>query len=721
MPEKEITIKISTEAEIGDVEDLKTLLEEIQQLTNVEVGVDDTEIVGASESIDELASGADEASSSTDELSSSIDGVDGSNVQSTAGDFDDLGTNADNADQEVQELQGNLDMLNAGAMMGISNELSSLGGQAEGMAQEMNTAAISVGQLSTQAGIAEPQMVGLINNISNATFPQSEAMQYVTVLDQLGVSAGNLGNAATDMDRINDAFGIGSDKVVSLTGNLYAMGVPADQLSSSYNALGYAQSNVAGGVDQFSKVLARLGPSFSEYNLNVDQAAVITAAASQKWGTGRKAMSNLSSALKDANGDTRALEQALGLQEGALDNASATTGEYEGQVQNLADEEREHKTIVDELGAAWEDMSLSLSPVLSPLASVMGLIGQAGSFAVGINGIVTLAQSMRTLELASIAQSIATKASAAAQWLLNIAMDANPIMIVVLAIIALVAILAYLYFNNEQVRQAIDALGQTFMWIGQVAYASIVNAINIISTTLMNFWNYIVGLGTALITQVTQTVTMVINGVLRFITWFTSLPGRVAAILTNTVNRAISFATNFAQKLINAAVGAVNGFASYIGQLPGKLKGELDAMLQMASTFIMDIANMLTGGAAGMVVGWITGSGESSPGYMYDAFYGELTEMDTIAQNYSKTIPTTISTMGSNMVKEFGEPTLGFNVGNMDVAGVGPTGDSDNSKSQTINLNVEVGSVDSEDRVREIVDVIRRELSWDNTTAGRTI
>ena len=194
-------------------------------------------------------------------------------------------------------------------------------------------------------------------------------------------------------------------------------------------------------------------------------------------------------------------------------------------------------------------------------------------------------------------------------------MDANPIMIVVLAIIALVAILAYLYFNNEQVRQAIDALGQTFMWIGQVAYASIVNAINIISTTLMAFWNYLVGLANLLVMQVTQTVTMVINGVLRFITWFTSLPGRVAAILTNTVSRAISFASSFAQKLINAAVGAVNGFASYIGQLPGKLKGELDQMLQMASTFIMDIANMLTGGAAGMVVGWITGSGESSPGY----------------------------------------------------------------------------------------------------------
>ena len=43
------------------------------------------------------------------------------------------------------------------------------------------------------------------------------------------------------------------------------------------------------------------------------------------------------------------------------------------------------------------------------------------------------------------------------------------------------------------------------------------------------------------------------------------------------------------------------------------------------------------------------------------------------------------------------------------------------SYGNTINLNLEIGSVDSEDRVREIIDVIRRELHWNNKTAGRTV
>lgn len=77
---------------------------------------------------------------------------------------------------------------------------------------------------------------------------------------------------------------------------------------------------------------------------------------------------------------------------------------------------------------------------------------------------------------AKLADIIVTKAAAAAQWLLNAAMMANPVYLVVAAIIALVAILAYLYFNNEQVRQAIDGLGQALWGLGETIYGSLVGA-----------------------------------------------------------------------------------------------------------------------------------------------------------------------------------------------------------------------------------------------------
>ena len=704
MADKELIFKVTTEADSSQVDDLKN-------------NVDDL-----SASVDNARESLDDAAASADELSSSTENIDGEPLSEASNNADELSNSTGNADQEVQQLGNDLSLLEASALLDISSQLGSLGANAEGMAQEMNTAAINVGHLATQSGIAEPQMVSLINHISNATFPQSEAMQYVTVLDQLGVSSQNLGNAATDMDRINDAFGIGSDKVVSLTGNLYAMGVPADNLQSSYGALAYAQSNVAGGVNQFSTTLQRLAPMFGEYGLNVDQAAVITAAASQKWGTGRRAMSNLSSALKDANGDTRALEQALGLQAGALDGASQMTSQYSDQVQQLADEEAEHKTWLDQLNAAWEDMSLFLSPVLEPLGSFMGLIGQAGSFAVGINGLVTLAQSMNTLRDAEILSTIATKASAAAQWLLNIAMDANPIMLVVLAIIALVAILGYLYFNNEQVRAAIDGLGQTFMWVGQIMYTSIINAVNWIIGALQNLWNYVITLGGLLPENVSITGNSIIDTILRVLAFIVTLPMQIGIVFLNIIARTLGFGNNFVQNMIRAGSRAVSNFIGRIAQLPSEVMKEFNEIINNALNFAGQIGQILWQAGINAITGFLNALQRHSPGIMQREFVAEISEMGERVPDESRTLLSNIGRLGEDVVEEFGNPMLGLNYEDTANASIVNNNNNNNegNRQSIRDLILNIGSVDDEERINQILEALRRYLAFDNETAGRT-
>ena len=704
MADKEITIKVTTEADSSQVDDLKNKVDELS--TNADSATDSM----------------DNASESADQLGASTDNISGDSLSQASGDADELTDSVSNADQEVQGLGNDLSVLEASALLDISSQIGSIGASAEGMAQEMNTAAISVGHLATQSGVAEPQMVSLINHISNATFPQSEAMQYVTVLDQLGVSSQNLGNAATDMDRINDAFGIGSDKVVSLTGNLYAMGVPADNLQSSYGALAYAQSNVAGGVNQFSTTLQRLAPMFGEYGLNVDQAAVITAAASQKWGTGRRAMSNLSSALKDANGDTRALEQALGLQSGALDGASQMTSQYSDQVQQLANEEAEHKTFLDQINAAWEDASLLLSPVLEPLGSFMGLIGQAGSYAVGINGLVTLAQSMNTLRNAEILSTIATKASAAAQWLLNIAMDANPIMLVVLAIIALVAILGYLYFNNEQVRAAIDGLGQTFMWVGQIMYMSIINAVNWIIGALQNLWTYVITLGGLLPENVSITGNSIVDTILRVLAFILTLPIQIGIVFVNIIARTLGFGNNFVQNMIRAGSNAVTNFFSYIAQIPGRLGTELGNALNKVNEWAATLPQKFWDAGVNAVKNFLSALGIASPGTMQRMLVWEVSEMGRRVPDESRTLLSNIGRLGEDVVDEFGNPTLGLNYEDTANASIVNNNNNNNEgNGQSIrDLILNIGSVDDEERINQIIEALRRYLAFDNETAGRT-
>ena len=704
LADKEITIRVNTEADSSQVDDLKNKVDEL------------------SASADSASESMDSAGESADSLGNSADSVNGDSLSQAGESAEELGNNAGNADQEVQNLGNDLSLLEASALLDISGQLGSIGANAEGMAQEMNTAAISVGQLSTNVGVAEPQMVNLINHISNATFPQNEAMAYVGALNQMGVSANKLGDSATNMDRINDATGIGYNKVMQLTQGLQSVGVSADNLPSAFNAIAYAQSNVNGGADTLTTVLKRQASTINEYGLNTDQLVLIMQKLSQQGVQGMKMGSELSKVLKDNNGDITAIEQSLGMQSGALANASQVTGEYEGKLQQLADEEAEHKTILDQIGAAWEDVSLQMSPVLEPMGSFMGLIGQAGSYAVGINGLVTLAQSMNTLRNAEILSTIATKASAAAQWLLNIAMDANPIMLVVLAIIALVAILGYLYFNNEQVRAAIDGLGQTFMWVGQIMYSSIINAVNWIIGALQNLWNYIMTLGGLLPQNVSITGNSIIDTVLRVMAFIATLPLQLGMIFMNMIARALGFGNNFVQNMISAGSRSVSNFIGYITQMPGKLSGELNNMLSTVGQWAATLPQKFWDAGVNAVKNFLSALGIASPGTMQRTLEWEVTEMGENIPEQSRTLLTNIGRLGEDVVDEFGNPALGLNyedTANSSI--VNYTNNNNDGNNPSIrDLILNIGSVDDEERVNQILEALRRYLAFDNETAGRT-
>ena len=337
----------------------------------------------------------DDASAAAEELNSAISSMDTSSFDSLTTDAEELSASVSNADGAVQSLSDDLGLITGGVLIQAAESVGNLAGNSEGMAKSINEAAISVGQLATATGIAEPQIVDLIATISNETFPQTEAMAYVEALHQMGVEASNFGTSATDMDRINDAFGIGYSNVIQLTRGMSVLGVDANNLSTSFNALAYANSNVNGGVSTLTTVLGRQGATFQELGLDIDQVSVVMGAASHKWTTARTLNSGLSKALKECGGDLRALEKELGLKSGALDNASQTTGKYKGQVQDLASEEKEHKTILERLGAAWEDVTLKTSSALSPLAGAISVVGDVGQFGLQVQGIRNMGQAFK--------------------------------------------------------------------------------------------------------------------------------------------------------------------------------------------------------------------------------------------------------------------------------------------------------------------------------------
>ncbi len=110
----------------------------------------------------------------------------------------------------------------------------------------------------------------------------------------------------------------------------------------------------------------------------------------------------------------------------------------------------------------------ALSYAVSIGKTVWLTMTQVVGFFTGTNTLLNLSM-LKTLivtkavMVAQIAQTVATKAAAAAQWLLNVAMTANPVGLIIAAIVVLVGIVVYMYKRFDWFRNFIQRFWPLFL------------------------------------------------------------------------------------------------------------------------------------------------------------------------------------------------------------------------------------------------------------------
>jgi hypothetical protein len=161
------------------------------------------------------------------------------------------------------------------------------------------------------------------------------------------------------------------------------------------------------------------------------------------------------------------------------------SGQAQSQANTYAGKWREIKAVTEDwvahTGAQWGGKILAFGGVLSAFAQLfetqmVGAIGKAIAASwqfIAVNAKVTtaiivdgakqsavwVAQTAKLIaqRTAMLAVSVATKAWAAAQWLLNAAMAANPLGLVIAGLVALAAGLIYAYKHSETFRNIVHA------------------------------------------------------------------------------------------------------------------------------------------------------------------------------------------------------------------------------------------------------------------------
>jgi Flp pilus assembly pilin Flp len=149
---------------------------------------------------------------------------------------------------------------------------------------------------------------------------------------------------------------------------------------------------------------------------------------------------------------------------------------------------------------------------------------------------------------------VAIAAVTAGIWLLNIAMNANPIIMIISLIALLVGAFIYLWQNSAAFRD---------FWIG--VWDAITGAVMGAWHGIQNAWNALVAAGTAVVNALTGSW----NAVWKFFTDFGTGVANIFTGVGNAIKNAIKGAINFVIGLINGAIGAINGLINGINLVPG--------------------------------------------------------------------------------------------------------------------------------------------------------
>jgi hypothetical protein len=188
----------------------------------------------------------------------------------------------------------------------------------------------------------------------------------------------------------------------------------------------------------------------------------------------------------------------------------------------------------------------------------------------------------------------ALKAWAATQWLLNVAMSANPIGIVVIAIAALVAGVIYAYKHSEKFRtiltkafNAVKTAGGALVGWFKALPGTILRAIGYAQ-------NYLLTKGRDLIVGLAKGI---YGAAKSLITWWVQLPSRILGFLGNAGATLVGKGAGFIAGLAKGVYNGAKSLLSWWGGLQFKILGMVG---NVASTLYSKGLNLITGLARGV-------------------------------------------------------------------------------------------------------------------------
>ena len=435
------------------------------------------------------------------------------------------------------------------------------------------------------AGISFAAVIAGMNELADIANEFQEDMGKLSV-------AANVNNVSTEAanDAYRDMVGIlgETDQSVEAVNHLFALcGDNTEQLASwTDTAAGiYAQfgdslplEGLTEAANETAKVAQVTGPMADAINWASDAAIAQGVAL-----TGNQpAIDAYNAAIEDGATKEDAFNAALAAcadeQERAAFVTESMSGAYSEagqQYQSTNADVIAYRQSQSDLNQALSELGTALMPLVSSVTDFAAQLAEGLQPAVqwfvdnlptilpvvtGLLAAVTAFFVINSLVGIFNAVKLALDGMTLSQWLLNAAMNANPIVLIVSLIAGLIAAIIVLWNTNEDFRNAVMSI---FQAVG----------------------DFIGGVIDGIVNFFTVTIPGAIDNML---TWFQELPGKIGGFFTSILDGIASWAGDMKDKALEAAQGVWDNIVDTITGLP-------DKMLEIGGNIVSGIWDGITG------------------------------------------------------------------------------------------------------------------------------
>jgi len=252
-------------------------------------------------------------------------------------------------------------------------------------ARKMNA---QLAQVAITAGTTTGSMRSLALELSNVTFRLKSVISVLGILTQAGVrDQEQMKENANAFDTLGDAIGLSAEIVAGDLIPAYKLfGMELPRTAEELDRITWLSKKSLASFQDLGPVLDYVAAYGQDLNLTFDDLISIMAVLAERGITGSAVTKLFRTAITQAATEGKSLNEVLGITNAELTTYNQKIGEEAvGATQAYADVANEQFGVMDKLKTAWEDLTLRVGSMLTPLEPLFAIMSALGPIMIAMS------------------------------------------------------------------------------------------------------------------------------------------------------------------------------------------------------------------------------------------------------------------------------------------------------------------------------------------------